>query len=132
MLPEKTNPAVRPPDPKAPATGPAAKPTAAQIVPMAPPTGPISRLLGSAHRTPLDSNQMDPGLSEALVELCERGLLTCTSGRPGAANASYGLGWLPLDDAESFPEGVRRLHAQNMRRLGLAAHKPDTDKGTAK
>ncbi|WP_206609473.1 hypothetical protein, partial [Thiohalobacter thiocyanaticus] len=40
--------------------------------------------------------------ADALVELCDRGLLTCTRGRPGEAGATYAVAWLPLDDPESY------------------------------
>lgn len=62
------------------------------------------------------------GLSEsefkaAVVELCERGLLTCTRGQPGEDGATYAVAWLPLDHPDHFPADVRDRHAQNMRRL---------------
>lgn len=53
----------------------------------------------------------------ALVELCERGLITCTRGRPGEPDATYALAWLPLDDAERYPFDIRERHAANMLRL---------------
>lgn len=53
----------------------------------------------------------------ALVELCAAGLLTCTRGSPGDDDATYAVAWLPLDDADRFPESVRRRHAQNMHNL---------------
>lgn len=53
----------------------------------------------------------------ALIELCGCGLITCTRGRPGDENATYVLAWLPLDNPERYPEGVRRHHSQNMLRL---------------
>jgi hypothetical protein len=49
--------------------------------------------------------------------LCERGLLTCTRGRPGDDDATYALGWLPLDDADTYPEEIRHRHSKNMLRL---------------
>ena len=52
-------------------------------------------------------------LRDAAIELCKRGLLTCTSGRPGEADATYALAWLPLDNAEAFSPTVRELHAEN-------------------
>lgn len=85
----------------------------------APITGLISGPSGSAHRTPLDSYQMGPGpgLAGALVQLCGRGLLTCTRGKPGRDGARYALPWLPLDDPQSYSARVRRLHAKNMKRF---------------
>ena len=56
-------------------------------------------------------------LRESLRELCRRGLLTCTRGRPGDANATYALAWLPLDGPEQYPLKVRERHARNMRIL---------------
>lgn len=58
-------------------------------------------------------------LSAALVELCERGFLTCTRGEPGTDGATYALTWLPLDNPEEYPEAVRDRHAENMRRFGV-------------
>ncbi len=55
-------------------------------------------------------------LVAATVELCERGFLTCTRGRPGDDDATYALAWLPLDNPESLSFEVRRTHAENMRR----------------
>lgn len=51
----------------------------------------------------------------AVTELCERGLITCTRGRPGDADARYAVAWLPLDHPERFPQSVRDKHAANMR-----------------
>jgi hypothetical protein len=56
-------------------------------------------------------------LQGALVELCERGLLTCTRGEPGSNGATYALTWLPLDNPEDYSQAVRDQHAENMRRL---------------
>lgn len=56
-------------------------------------------------------------LREAVRDLCERGLLTCTRGEPGDDGATYALGWLPLDEPERYPVSVRERHAGNMRRL---------------
>lgn len=55
-------------------------------------------------------------LQAATIELCDAGLLTCTRGKPGEANAKYALAWLPLDNPEQFSEEVRAKHAENMRR----------------
>jgi hypothetical protein len=52
-----------------------------------------------------------------MAELCERGLLTCTRGRPGDDDATYALGWLPLDGGNQFPPEVRERHRANMLRL---------------
>lgn len=53
----------------------------------------------------------------AIAELCDRGLVTCTSGTPGDDDATYALAWLPLDDPEKYPSHVRELHSCNMRAL---------------
>jgi hypothetical protein len=58
-------------------------------------------------------------ISAATVELCERGLFTCTRDRPGDADATYALAWLPLDHPEQFSFEVRRRHALNMKRFDL-------------
>ncbi|MGK2926495.1 MAG: hypothetical protein ACSLE2_12840 [Lysobacterales bacterium] len=58
-------------------------------------------------------------LRVALIELCARGLLTCTRGKPGAEDATYALAWHPLDNPEQFEQEVRDRHADNMRRLGF-------------
>lgn len=65
-------------------------------------------------------------LQAAAVDLCARGLLTCTRGRPGEDGATYGLAWLPLDEPERYPPEVRARHIENMRRLGAL---PDEDSG---
>lgn len=54
---------------------------------------------------------------QAMQTLCDRGLLTCTRGRPGDDNATYALAWLPLDDGDSYPAEVREHHHRNMLRL---------------
>lgn len=56
-------------------------------------------------------------LRAALVELCDRGLLTCTRGEPGLTDATYAVAWLPLDQPENYSQAVRDRHAENMRRL---------------
>jgi hypothetical protein len=56
-------------------------------------------------------------LRAALIELCERGLLTCTRGEPGSDGATYALAWLPLDDPEQYSETVREQHAENMKKF---------------
>lgn len=56
-------------------------------------------------------------LRAALVELCERGLLTCTRGEPGSDDATYAVAWLPLDDPEQYSEAVREQHAENMKKF---------------
>jgi hypothetical protein len=56
-------------------------------------------------------------LQSALVELCERGLLTCTRGEPGSNGATYALAWLPLDNPEDYSQAARDQHAENMQRL---------------
>lgn len=53
----------------------------------------------------------------ALVELCSRGLLTCTTGEPGADGATYAVAWLPLDNATNYPPEVRERHARNLARF---------------
>lgn len=63
---------------------------------------------------PLDDDEF----RAAVVELCERGLLTCTRGQPGDDDAAYAVAWLPLDKPERFPEEIRRRHAENMRKFG--------------
>lgn len=50
----------------------------------------------------------------SLAELCERGLLTCTSGEPGEPGSTYAVAWLPLDNPEQYPEEVRERHDRNM------------------
>lgn len=60
----------------------------------------------------------DAELRSALRELCARGVLTCTRGRPGDDGALYALAWLPLDEPEKYPRAVRHRHRENMRRLG--------------
>lgn len=59
----------------------------------------------------------DSELRAGLAELCRRGLLTCTRGRPGEIGATYALAWLPLDEADRHPTEVRQRHAANMRAL---------------
>jgi hypothetical protein len=56
-------------------------------------------------------------LQAAAVELCEAGLITCTSGEPGDDEATYALAWLPLDHPEHFGADVREQHAENMAKL---------------
>lgn len=53
----------------------------------------------------------------AVADLCDRGLVTCTSGTPGDDDATYALAWLPLNDPETYPVSVRELHARNMQAL---------------
>ena len=53
----------------------------------------------------------------AVHELIARGLIVCTSGTPGDDDATYGAAWLPLDCPEQYPEFIRRLHADRMRKL---------------
>jgi len=55
-----------------------------------------------------------------LIELCRRGVITCTRGNPGDDDATYALGWLPLDNPERYADAVREQHARNMRALGVA------------
>lgn len=91
------------------------------------PPVPFRPPLGTAGRTSLDiyhgvremaARDMTPdGVRAALVELCDEGLLTCTSGNPGEAGSTYAVAWLPLNDPDSYPESVRRRHAQNMYNL---------------
>ena len=52
----------------------------------------------------------------AIVELCDGGFVTCTSGRPGDDDATYALGWLPLDNAKAYPREIRERHYLNMLR----------------
>jgi hypothetical protein len=69
----------------------------------------------------LDLDGLDADeLRAALVELCERGLLTCTRGEPGMEGATYAIAWLPLDDPEQFSDEVREKHAANMAKFGRA------------
>lgn len=53
----------------------------------------------------------------ALVDLCARGLLTCTRGEPGDDDASYAVAWLPLDEPDKYSREVRDRHHENMRRF---------------
>jgi hypothetical protein len=59
----------------------------------------------------------DDDLRAGLVDLCERGLLTCTTGKPGEPGATYALAWLPLDRPERFSKDVRERHQENKKRL---------------
>jgi hypothetical protein len=52
-----------------------------------------------------------------LIDLCNRGLLTCTRGKPGDSTATYALGWIPLDRPDDFPPEVRDRHARNMKQF---------------
>lgn len=52
----------------------------------------------------------------AAIELCEAGLMTCTSGEPGAPDAHYAVAWLPLDNPEAYPKQIREQHKANMER----------------
>ena len=68
-----------------------------------------------------------PGLTleeirAAAIELCARGLLTCTRGQPGDDDATYAFAWLPLDDAHVYPANIRELHSQNMQALIGGVH----------
>lgn len=54
---------------------------------------------------------------EAAVELCARGLITCTHGSPGDPDATYAFAWLPLDDEQRYAPDVRALHCRNMAAL---------------
>lgn len=65
----------------------------------------------------LVSESASTELETALAELCERGLLTCTTGRPGEEGATYALAWLPLDNPDQYPAEVQDRHARNMKRL---------------
>ncbi len=63
-------------------------------------------------------------LQAATIELCKAGLLTCTRGKPGDNDATYALGWLPLDTPQQFTLEVRARHERNMRVLiATEAHK---------
>lgn len=62
---------------------------------------------------------MDEGeLQAVLMDLCERGLLTCTRGRPGEAKAQYALAWEPLDRPERYSPEVKQRHQSNMKAWG--------------
>lgn len=50
----------------------------------------------------------------ATKEACDAGFLTCTSGEIGADDATYALGWLPLNHPETFSEEVRQRHDENL------------------
>lgn len=56
---------------------------------------------------------------EDIVELCDRGLLTCTRGSPGEDGATYAVAWLPLDNPDLFSDEVRERHNANMERFRL-------------
>lgn len=58
----------------------------------------------------------------AMTDLCERGLITCTHGRPGDDDATYALAWIPLDNPENYSPHIRELHAQNMAALIGGVH----------
>ena len=64
-------------------------------------------------------------LRAALIELCERGLLTCTRGNPGDDGATYAVAWYPLDHPEDYPLSVQELHAENMRRFENSGSRHD-------
>lgn len=68
----------------------------------------IQQLLRPAERT---------NKRAALVELCERGLITCTRGNPGDDDATYALAWMPLDNPEEYSADVRARHSANMASL---------------
>jgi hypothetical protein len=56
----------------------------------------------------------------AVTELCEKGMVTCTRGTPGADGAQYALAWLPLDNPQNFSAEIRARHALNMQRMNVA------------
>ncbi len=56
-------------------------------------------------------------LRTAAVQLCNKGLLTCTHGQPGDDDATYAVAWLPLDNPEQFSEEIQERHRRNMKRF---------------
>jgi hypothetical protein len=54
-----------------------------------------------------------------LADLCESGLLTCTTGKPGLPGATYALAWLPLNNPENYSPDVIEQHSRNLKKLGL-------------
>jgi hypothetical protein len=60
----------------------------------------------------------------ARKEACDAGFLTLTSGDINDDNATFALGWMPLDNPETFPMEVRERHAANMRKLGFSGAAP--------
>ena len=63
------------------------------------------------------ASMSDAELREGAVELCERGLLTCTNGKPGEDGATYAVAWLPLNNPEQYKKEVRERHNQNMKKF---------------
>jgi hypothetical protein len=75
-------------------------------------------------RVLVDLSRMSPeDFRLAAMELCSRGLLTCTSGRPGDKDATYALAWRSLDKSEQFATEIRAQHEENMRQIGLTLQK---------
>jgi hypothetical protein len=55
----------------------------------------------------------------ACLDLCERGLLTCMKGEPGADDARYAMTHLPLDNPERHSPAALERYAANRKKLGL-------------
>jgi hypothetical protein len=55
----------------------------------------------------------------SMRELCAAGFVTCTRGQPGDDDATYAIGWIPLNDPERYLQDVRERHDRSMRRLGV-------------
>lgn len=56
-------------------------------------------------------------LTEAIKELLDAGLITCTRGVPGDYGSTYALAWLPLDNQENFGPEILAQHAKNFRKF---------------
>lgn len=56
-------------------------------------------------------------MRSALIELCRRGLVTCTQGEPGEEGSTYAVAWLPLDNPDRYSQAVRQHHRRNMERF---------------
>lgn len=55
----------------------------------------------------------------ACRDLCDRGLITCMKGQPGADDARYALTHLPIDHPERHTSEALARYAANRRKLGL-------------
>jgi len=53
----------------------------------------------------------------AAIQLCKKGLLTCTHGQPGDDDATYAVAWLPLDNPEQYAAEIQERHRRNMEKF---------------